>query len=271
MSSLQEQALPPPFDPTDLKYQVSDEFPPDKESTWPYPMEKAGWVLAHNALRGAMEQFQYCLSTVKKKSSEDNNKLQAWQVKCIKEVFAFQYEFIEEHHAFEDNILAPEFSKRFKYPDKLVDDHDGIIKQLNKVNELVKNLQPGLDTATAIHEVLNEFDKYDKAIRPHLLEEETIGLPLSRAYFDPKAFAKIMMKGQLKSPPNLVAMGCFVYFNGIGTSREFLKQEGMPFFVWYLMWRPGYKKYCSTILEKVKALMDGVEPLEKKGLFSCWP
>lgn len=227
--------------------------------------------MAHNVLRGAMEQFQDCLDAVKKQSSEDENTLQSWQVKCIQEVFAFQYDFIEEHHTFEDNVLAPEFCKRFKYPDKLVDDHDGIIKQLNKVNELVKNLQPGVDTVTAIDEVLAEFDKYDKAIRPHLLEEETIGLPLSRAYFDQKAITKIMKKGHSKSPPNAVAVGCFVYFNGVGTIRDFMKQEGIPFFVWYLVWQPGYKKYRRTILEKVEALKDGVEPLEKKGLFSCWP
>ena len=30
------------FDPTDKKYQVSPEFPPDKESSWPFPAENDG-------------------------------------------------------------------------------------------------------------------------------------------------------------------------------------------------------------------------------------
>jgi hypothetical protein len=30
------------FDPTDKKYQVSEEFPPNKEETWTYPKEKDG-------------------------------------------------------------------------------------------------------------------------------------------------------------------------------------------------------------------------------------
>jgi hypothetical protein len=30
------------FDPTDKQYQVSQDFPPDKESTWDYPIEKDG-------------------------------------------------------------------------------------------------------------------------------------------------------------------------------------------------------------------------------------
>jgi len=30
------------FDPTDKKYQVSSEFPPDKETSWSFPAEKDG-------------------------------------------------------------------------------------------------------------------------------------------------------------------------------------------------------------------------------------
>ncbi len=33
------------FDPTDKKYQVSEEFPPNKTETWKYPMEKDGEFL----------------------------------------------------------------------------------------------------------------------------------------------------------------------------------------------------------------------------------
>jgi hypothetical protein len=30
------------FDPTDKKFQIKDEFPPDKESTWKHPKESDG-------------------------------------------------------------------------------------------------------------------------------------------------------------------------------------------------------------------------------------
>lgn len=33
------------FDPKDKKYQVSEEFPPNKEETWKFPMEKDGEAL----------------------------------------------------------------------------------------------------------------------------------------------------------------------------------------------------------------------------------
>jgi hypothetical protein len=33
------------FDATDLKYQVSEDFKPDKTSTWDFPVEKDGWMI----------------------------------------------------------------------------------------------------------------------------------------------------------------------------------------------------------------------------------
>jgi hypothetical protein len=33
------------FDATDPKYKVSEDFKPDKASTWKFPEEKDGWVL----------------------------------------------------------------------------------------------------------------------------------------------------------------------------------------------------------------------------------
>jgi hemerythrin-like domain-containing protein len=260
------------FDPTDLKYRVSDEFPPDKESTWPYPPEKSGWFMAHNCLRGMMEQFQDCLTSVRgRKANEYPHYLQVWQVDCLQELFAFQYDMVKEHHTTEDNILAPEFLKRFKYPDKLVDDHEGIIKLLDKVNGIVKNLKPGADAVASIDELIVEFEKYSKMIRPHFEEEESVGLLLSRAYFEPKELAKIMKKGHNQTKPQPEAIGCFIYFNGTDNMRKFIKQEGIPIFVWYLVFWPGYKKYCRKILPKVNALKNGAEPVpEKRGLFSCF-
>jgi hypothetical protein len=41
------------FDATDLKYQVSEDYKPDKTSTWKFPEEKDGWVLGKYAQRCA--------------------------------------------------------------------------------------------------------------------------------------------------------------------------------------------------------------------------
>ena len=138
------------------------------------------------------------------------------------------------------------------------------------MNSIVKSLTPGADAITSMDELIVEFEKYSKAIRPHFEEEETIGLPLSRAYFQPKEVAIIMKQAHGQSKLQPLGIGCFIYFNGTDIVRNFMKQEGIPFFVWYLVFLPGYKKYCRKILPKVNALKDGVEPVpEKRGLFSC--
>jgi hypothetical protein len=48
-------------DPASPEYKISDEFLPDKESTWHFPAEKDGWMLAHNALRGQMQMMKEAL------------------------------------------------------------------------------------------------------------------------------------------------------------------------------------------------------------------
>ena len=153
-----------------------------------------------------------------------------------------------------------------------MDDHNGIIEQLDRVKCIVMNLKPagGADAIASVKELIAEFETYSNTIRSHFDEEETIGLPLSRAYFQPKEIAKIMKKGQSKKKPQLLGIGCFVYFNGTESVRQFMKQEGIPSLVWYLVFLPGYKQYCRKILPKVRALKDGVEPLPKRRLFSCF-
>jgi len=254
------------FSPTDPKYKVSDEFLPDKECLWPYAADQCGWVMVHNALRGEIIQFQETLAAIKARRGT----LKAWEVECIQDVFIAHLYNMEEHHSTEDNILSPEFMKRFHYPDKLTDDHEAIFAQLDKASDIVKSLKAGDDTITTIDSLSREFDLYKECIFPHFREEETYGLPLSRAYFSPKEFQKVMSKGHEKNPPNPEAIGCFIHFNGVKSIRHFLKAEGIPYFLWYLEVRRSYNKYVTETLVKVNALKAGVEPMyPKTSCFSC--
>eukprot|EP00956_Cyclotella_meneghiniana_P026999 scaffold59674_cov105-Cyclotella_meneghiniana.AAC.1 len=135
-----QEAAAAAFDPTDTKYQVSDDFPPDRESTWPYPPEKSGWVIAHNYLRDSMNQFQECLISVRDNSSKIN--LQEWQVDCIRELFTLHYDMVEEHHTTEDKYcreilpkvsalidgVEPLLEKRRSGEEK--DDYDDVVKKM---------------------------------------------------------------------------------------------------------------------------------------------
>jgi glutamate synthase domain-containing protein 1 len=127
------------FSPTDPRYTVNEQFPPNKEGTWPYPKEKCGWMMVHNALRGEIIQFQDTLTAIKARRGT----LKAWEVECIQDVFIAHLYNMEEHHS-----------------------------QLDKASEIVKSLKVGDDVATTIASLSHEFGLYKESIFPHFAEEE---------------------------------------------------------------------------------------------------
>ena len=177
-------------DPTDLQYQADTLFPPDKESKWTYGSERDGWVHAHNAIRAELRVIEECFVAVQKQACSSPKLLQ-WQVASFQKIFDSHYLFVHEHHHNEDAILTPQLKKRIKYPPKLTDDHDGIVKQLETLKKLVSNLKSGDDSETSMKALLGEWKAYRSHLREHLQEEEDIGLPLMRAYFLPNEYAKI--------------------------------------------------------------------------------
>jgi hypothetical protein len=103
------------FDPTSIQYQISKQYVPNKESTWPYPAQEDGWFHAHNALRGQMQMIHDALQTIQSR----HQPLLDWEVKALVQAFDHHYEFIHTHHSNEDDISTPELLKRFQYPEKV--------------------------------------------------------------------------------------------------------------------------------------------------------
>ena len=103
------------------------------------------------------------------------------------------------------------------------------------------------------------WKKYDEAMRPHLLEEEAVGLPLLRAYFTPEETHSQVMKIVKKDPAG--AMGSFIFCMGEDKFRsEFMKDDGIPFFVWYIDMRSKYLFYKNEIAVLTDALTEGKPP-----------
>lgn len=103
------------FDPTDSKFQLNDEFKPDKESSWPYPKEEDGWTHAHNSLRDEMRSLVTALEAT---NSRDGD-LQEWEVNCIKKAWGAHFTHVHSHHTNEDKIMVPFLKTRFLYPEKV--------------------------------------------------------------------------------------------------------------------------------------------------------
>lgn len=98
---------------------------------------------------------------------------------------------------------------------------------------------------------------------PHLAEEEEIGLPLFRAYYAPHEADAIEQKIIAQAPTH--SLGGFVYHDGTDRfRREFMKDHGIPFFVWYLVFRKHYKEYVNDVVKNVEALKTGKPPLERR-------
>jgi hypothetical protein len=136
---------------------------------------------------------------------------------------------------------------------------------------MVKALKPGDDTKTAIGALLVEFERYRDDILPHLQEEEDYGLPLARAYFDQKTYSKLVKTTLAKHKFDALLEGGMVYVATADGWKQFMKQEGIPFFVWYMVFGPCLRAYKRKIVPQVTALMSGVEPPaeSKKWFFSC--
>ena len=72
-------------------------------------------------------------------------------------------------------------------------DHQGIIENLAKIETAMAAAEEKKDAAS-VKAVSDAFCTYCAHVKPHLIEEEQIGLPLSRAYFSPKEIGAVVQK-----------------------------------------------------------------------------
>jgi len=191
------------FDPTDLKYKaVLSNLKPNKETSWPYPKEKDGWVHAHNAIRADLQTIQECLQLVLNRRQHDHAPLQAWEIQALVTIYDAHDHFIYEHHTNEDGVLAPLLATRILKPDKHSGfvDHEGLVQQMEGISTALHNLNDNQDQhdeqddEVALTTILKKFKVYSGHMRAHLQEEEDFGLPLMRAYFTPQDVAPTIQK-----------------------------------------------------------------------------
>jgi Hemerythrin HHE cation binding domain len=238
------------FDVNDKIYCANDSFRPDKESTWSYPPEQDGWFHAHNAIRGELSDIHEALETIEKRGHLLND----WEVLSIQRVTKEHFDHIHSHHTNEDRIFMTELSNRINFPKKISEDH---VELMNKINELELVLM-NLKANKFLKEsgLLYLWTEYESYMCEHLREEEAIGLPLMRAYYRPEEIAPIIQKLIKHSPK--VELGSFIHYMGPNRFRtEFMKQEHIPVFVWYIEFNAKHKYFDQAFVSHVKALKLG--------------
>ena len=141
-------------------------------------------------------------------------------------------------------------------------DHETLIAKI----ETIEALRVKLGEGERVDKLCQEYIEYEAIMREHLQEEEDIALPLYRAFFTPKEGAALTM--EVLKDVKKFEMGSFIYFLGPQKFRkEFMKQEGIPFFVWYLEFAGMYKVFNEGFAVPMDALRKGEEPRPPKGWF----
>jgi len=154
---------------------------------------------------------------------------------------------------------------RINLPEKLEADHIDVIARINDVSKIVKELKEG----NSLADLLSSVIAYKTLLFPHLLEEEQIALPLLRSYFTPEE-AMIPVNKIMKTLGKEES-GSFVYRQGEERFRSvFMKQEGIPFFVWHLKFKSDYNYFKNTIQCQIDALKNGIPPTTAKPGYICW-
>lgn len=233
----------PEVNTQDLGFQADPQCKPDKESTWQYPKEQDGWVYAHNSIRMEVDKLVNVLKHL------GDRTLHEWERAELKEWWAGHAEHIHGHHTNEDDILGPELRKRINLPERLETDHVGLVEALEELRVLMATV------VNASH-ILDKVEAYRALLFPHLKEEEQISLPLVRAYYTQTEFAAVVHK--ILSKAGKLELGSF--FHHMGSKKDiqaFMKQEGIPFFVWYLQFKPLRDNYRKKMESRLESLLRG--------------
>ena len=240
----------------DPKWAVDlSKYKPDKEKTWTYPIEKDGWTHAHNSLRGEIDTFGEALQATVERCNA-GKPVEVWEVTAIQRWWKGHFEHIHDHHHNEDDKFVPFFQDRFNYPPKLEADHVTLVKHLDKIESLVTGLSTE-DSSEDLGKLAKSWDEYRQTLYPHLLEEEAVVLPLMRAYFLHEEYAALVQDIMSNPEAPKSEMGSFIHFMGEENFRsEFMKQEGIPCFVW---WVGGFSSKITYYRAEVVTLVDALK------------
>ncbi len=101
-------------EPSYLSSQLDPAFPPDKESSWPYPKESDGMVLTHNSLRGELSCLKQGLDVTVQRGT-----FQEWEISAIQRMWTSHFAHMDAVHHKEVDKFKPLLKQRFRIPDSV--------------------------------------------------------------------------------------------------------------------------------------------------------
>jgi hypothetical protein len=239
------------FDPLDPCYQICERYPPNMTSTWTYGMEHDGWWIAHQALRGELDDFQTILGSLHGLSTKQRSAMQKWWRGHLKHMLS--------HHHNEDKIAKKFASQRFRWPAFIETDHDDVLQRLDSINTLLDKIVHSTlseDVATHLSELTIAWTDYHHAMSQHLDREEEICISLMRAYFNQNQVQRMQQRLAMRGPR--VETGAIVYYLGEEHMKKSMRMQKTPKIVeaigWMLILKPRYRFYMKTMVKHLEVL-----------------
>ena len=247
-------------DVEDKKWQADPDRGPTKGSLWNHSENEDGWMHAHNCIRGEIRDIVEAFRSIENKFPGG---LPSWAVFAIQKIWYEHKMHVLSHHENEDAKITPLLQNRIKLPEKLESDHKIVIDRISQVTDAIESLKEG----ASVRAVQNLLSIYEETMLPHLEEEELVALPLMFAYFEPEEISAVVMKFSSTN----AEVGSFVYYQTPEKFRNnFMKQEGIPGFIWHLHFKPKYNYFLEHMKKPLDALKAGVEPLPNNNCLSCF-
>ncbi|KAI2498126.1 Hemerythrin HHE cation binding domain [Fragilaria crotonensis] len=271
-----------PFDPTEPVYQIHDKYPPVMTSTWTYGVQHDGWWIAHEALRGEVNDFQMALeslvsipsaSTVPAATAVTDHSV---VVIAMQKWWRGHLKHMHSHHRNEDRIIKRFATQRFRWPDFVENDHQEILQRLDAIDTLVQRIveigtsvasstgsdntdrisPPSDNIVTCITELKSLWTDYNRVILQHLDQEEEVCIALMRAYFHPKHVQRMQHRLGMMGPA--VEMGAIVHYVGEVGMKESMKAQKTPRIMeaigWNLILKPRHRHYVKAMVNQLEIL-----------------
>lgn len=218
---------------------------------------------AHNAIRDEISRFREALASL-----AERKQLRQWEVECLRTSWGEHQVHVHAHHSNEDDVMVPFLHARIREAERESDDHAALLRTLAELELRISGLRAGSWEPVAA--LSDAWAAYEAMMLPHLREEELTQLPLMRAYFLPEEIGPVVQKIIARGPP--AEMGSFICTMGDEAFFEFMKQEGIPGFVWYLEFKSKRDSFRRLFVDNLTAVSQGVPPPQSGGLFAtCCP
>lgn len=218
--------------------------PADFTSTWKHALEQDGWYRAHDALRADMAALQQMLDRFRGQLGAGMPVTRPQAAAAGRFLAAF-LKFLHHHHHNEDDIAIPYLKTRCQMPEKIAADHAQLEDLLDRLEQQMGRLLSP-DAATCVQQrplleaVVATFAELHPLCLRHFAEEEAEAMPLMRRHFSQEEITKHVV-AKIVRTMDATCVGVMLRPMSREQRRAFAKQEGIPFFIRWLLFRQAAK------------------------------